>query len=97
LESAAHDDFQGVKRHKKHISNDTSQTAKNSTISAPKSVAGKLPTKAVITRNFYAPLRTNDMDTETTAEENTLPEKEVPRKSGRPPLLPQTSFDSRVT
>jgi hypothetical protein len=79
MESAAHDDFQEVKRCKRHIYNDTSQTAKNSTISAPKSAASKLPTKAVITCNFFAPLRTNDMDTETTGEENTLPEKEAPR------------------
>jgi hypothetical protein len=81
LESAAHDDdFQELERRKRHLSNVTSQTAKKPTISAPKSAAGKLPTKAVITRNFFAPLRTNDMDTETTAAENTLPDKEAPRK-----------------
>jgi hypothetical protein len=92
LELAAHDDdFQKVKRDKRHISNDTSQTAEKSTISAPKSAADKLLTKTVITRNFFAPLRTNDKDTESTETENTLPEKEAPRKSGRPPPIVMTS------
>jgi hypothetical protein len=35
--TAQNDDFQEVKRCKRHISNDTSQTAEKSTISAPKS------------------------------------------------------------
>jgi hypothetical protein len=71
---SGHDgDFQEVKRRKRHISNNTSQTAEKSTISAPKSAAGKLPTKTVMTRNFFAPLRTNDMDTESTETDNTLP------------------------
>jgi hemin uptake protein HemP len=84
LESAAHDDdFQEVKRRKRHNSNDTSQTAEKSITSAPKSAAGRLPTKAMISRNIFAPLRTNDMDTEITGAENTLPEKEAPRKSDR--------------
>jgi hypothetical protein len=97
LESVAHDDdFQEVKRCKRHISNDTSQTAKKSIISAPKSTAGKLPTKAVITRNFFAPLRTSDMDMETTGAENTLPEKEAPRKSGRPPPIVMTSTTNLI-
>jgi hypothetical protein len=79
LESAAHDDdLQEVKRRKRLISNDTSQTAKKSITSAPKSAAGKLPTKAVITRKYFAPLTTNDMDTETTGEQSTLSEKEAP-------------------
>jgi hypothetical protein len=97
LESAVHDDdFQGVKRHKRHISNDTSQTAKKSKISAPKSAAGKLPTKTMISRNFFAHRRTNDMDTETTGTENTLPEKEAPRKSGRPPPILMTSITNLI-
>jgi hypothetical protein len=97
LESAAHDDdFQEVKRSKRHICNDTSQTAKKSNTSAPKSAAGKLPTKTVITRNFIANLRTNDMDTESTETESTLPEKEAPRKSGRPPPIVITSTKNLI-
>jgi hypothetical protein len=59
---------------------DTSRTTKKSNTSVPKSTAVKLPTKAVISRNFFASLRNNDMDKETTEAENTLLEKEAPRK-----------------
>jgi hypothetical protein len=51
------------------------------------SAAFKMAPRAVITRDFFAPLRTNSMDTETTGAENTLPEEEAPRKSGRPPPI----------
>jgi hypothetical protein len=88
LELAAHDDdFQEVKRRKRHAS----QTAEKSITPAPTSAAGKLPNKTVITRNFFAPLRTNDMDMESTETENTLPEKEAPRKSGRPIVMTSTT------
>jgi hypothetical protein len=83
LESTAQDDdFREVKRRKRHISNDISQTAKKSTKSVPTSTAAKLPAKAVVTHNLVAPLRTNDMDTETTGAEKALPEQEAPT-SGR--------------
>jgi hypothetical protein len=68
------DDFQDVKRHKRHISNDTSQTTKESTKQVPTSTAVKLPSKSVLTRNFFAPLRTTDMDMK----------QEAPKRSGRP-------------
>jgi hypothetical protein len=91
LKSAAHyDDFHEVKGRKRHVSNDISQTAKKSTVPAPKFAAGKLTTKTVITCNFFAPLRTNDMDLETTGAENTLLEKEAPRKPGKPPPIVMT-------
>jgi hypothetical protein len=97
LESTApDDDFQEVKRRIRHMPNDTSQTAKKSTISAPKSAAGQLPTKAVITRNFFAPLRTNDMDTEATEAENSRPENQAPRKSGRLPTVGMTSTTNLI-
>jgi hypothetical protein len=83
LESMAHDDdFQEVKRRKRHICNDTSQAAKKSTISVPKSSAVKLPQKAVLTRNFFASLRTTDTDSETIGAQNTTG-AEAPRKSVR--------------
>jgi hypothetical protein len=37
--------------------------------------------------NFFAPLRTTDMDTETTGAENALPELEVSRKPSRLPQI----------
>jgi hypothetical protein len=83
VESAAHvDDFQEVKRRKRHVSNNISQTAVKSTKLAPTSAAVKLPPKAALTRNFFAPLESTDMDTETTEAESTLPEREAPRKPG---------------
>jgi hypothetical protein len=45
----------------------------------------------VLTRNFFAHLRTNDTGTETVGAENTVPAKEAPRKSGRPPPIVMTS------
>jgi hypothetical protein len=47
------------------------------------SSAVKLPPKAVLTCNFFAPLRATDMETETTGTENTLLVQKIPRKLGR--------------
>jgi hypothetical protein len=91
VESTAQDDFQEVKRCKRQIFNDTSRTARKSTNPVPTSVVVKLPPKAVLTHNFFAPLRTSDMDMETTGIENTLPEQEANRKSSRPPTIVMTS------
>jgi hypothetical protein len=42
--------------------------------------------------NFFAPLRTTDMDMETSEAENTLPVWETPRKPGRlPPIMTSTT------
>jgi hypothetical protein len=76
--TAQDDDFHEVKRRKRHISNNTSETAKKSTKPDPTSTAVKLPPKAVLTRNFFAPFRTTDMDMETTEAKNTLPEQKAP-------------------
>jgi hypothetical protein len=51
----------------------------------------KMPPKAVLSHNFFAPLRTADMDIETTEAEKTLQEQEAPRKPGRPPPIVMTS------
>jgi hypothetical protein len=93
VESAVQeDDFREVKRRKRHICNDTSETAKKSTKPVPTTAAVKLPQKAVLTR---------DTDSETIGAEKTLPEQGTPRKLGRQPpvvmTLPQTSFDSKAT
>jgi hypothetical protein len=63
---AQDDDFQELKRHKRNIYKDTTQTAKNLNESVPTSAAGRLPPKAVLTHNFFTSLRTTDMHTETT-------------------------------
>jgi hypothetical protein len=96
VESAAPDDYHKVKRRKRHISNNTWQTAKKSTKPVPTSTAVKLPPKAVSTCTFSTPLRTTDMDTETSGAENTLAEQEASRKPGRPPLRIMTSTTNLI-
>jgi hypothetical protein len=94
--TAQDDDFREVNKRKGHNSDGTSQSAKNSTKTVPMSAAFKLPPKAVSIRNFFAPLRTTGMDTETAGAENTLPEQEAPRKSGRPPPIVMTSTTNLI-
>jgi hypothetical protein len=65
-----------------YYSDDTSQTAKMSTILVPKFAVAKLPKKAVTSHNFFPPLRTNNMDTE-----KEPPEQVAPRESSGPPPI----------
>jgi hypothetical protein len=90
------DEFLEVKKLKGHNFDDTSQSAKNSSKTVPISAAFKLPPDAVSTRKFFGPLRTTGMNTETVGAENTLPEQEVPRKSGRPPPIVMTSTTNLI-
>jgi hypothetical protein len=62
--------FYEARRHERHTSNNTLQTAKNSTTPVPTSADVKLPPKSVLPRNFFTSLRTTDMGMETTVEEN---------------------------
>jgi hypothetical protein len=98
VESRAQDDeFQEVKRRKRHISNNTSQTAKKSTKQLPTSAAVKMPPKAVLLiPKSFASLRTTDMDTEATEAENTLPEQNSPRKPGRQTPIVMTSTTNLI-
>jgi hypothetical protein len=89
--TAQFNDFQEIKRRKRHISYDNSERAQKSTKSVPIPTAVKQPPKAVPTSKFSAPIRTNDKDTETAGAENTLPEQEAPRKAGRPPPITSTT------
>jgi hypothetical protein len=93
--TAQDDDFRQVKKRRRQISNDISQTAKKLTKPAPTSITVKLPPKVVVTHNFYAPLRT-DRNMKTTGADNTLPEQEAPRKSGRPPPTVMTSTTNLI-
>jgi hypothetical protein len=101
VELTAQDDLQEVKRRKRHIYNNASHAAKKSTKPFPTSTAVKMPPKAVLTRNFFAPLRPADMDTETTEGEKTLLGQKAPRKPSRSPpimiLLPQTHSTQTTT
>jgi hypothetical protein len=62
----------------------------------PTSAAVKLPPKTVLTHNFFATLRTTDMDTGTIGAENALPKKEAPRESGRTPPMVITSTTNLI-
>jgi hypothetical protein len=94
--TAQDDDFQEIKRRKRHISDNYSQTAKKSTKPVPIAAAVILLLKVVLTRNFFAPLRTTDMDTMTTGTENTLPDQKAPRKPGRSPPVMMTSTTNLI-
>jgi hypothetical protein len=50
---AQDDNFQEINRQRRHISNNTSQTAKKLNKPVPISTAVKLPPKAELTRNFF--------------------------------------------
>jgi hypothetical protein len=66
------------------------QTAKKLNKEVPTSTTVKMPSKAVLTHNFFTPLRTT-MGMETTEVKNTLLEQEAPRKPGRLSSIVMTS------
>jgi hypothetical protein len=80
----------------RYLCNNTSQTAKKSTKPVPTSTAANLPLKIVLTRNFFTPLRTTDIDMGTTVIENTLSEQKAPRKPGRPPPIVMASATNLI-
>jgi hypothetical protein len=68
MESLAQgNNFHEVKKCKRHISNNTLQTAQTKPV--PISTTVRLPPKSVLTQNFFASLKTTDMDMETTGVE----------------------------
>lgn len=54
-------------------------------------MAVKTAPKEAVTRNFFAPFRTTDMDTDTTGAEAMPLEEAVPGKTDRPPPIVVTS------
>jgi hypothetical protein len=72
---AQDDDFQEIKRRKKHISNVTSWTAKKSTMSVPTFATVTLPLNVVLTRKLFGSLTILT----TIGAENRLPKQEDPR------------------
>jgi hypothetical protein len=61
-----------------------------------KKVALPASTVKVATKNFFAPLRTNNMDTDAPDTESTATEKAVPEKLGRPPPIVLTSTSNLI-
>jgi hypothetical protein len=70
------DGFKEVHRLKRHCNEDPAQTTKK--------VALLASAVKVTTKNFFAPLQTNNMDTDVPGTESTTTEKAVP-EMGRPP------------
>jgi hypothetical protein len=54
------------------------------------------PPKEVVNRNFFAPLRAADIDTDTCGTEATSNEEAVPDKTGRPPPITLTSTTNLI-
>jgi hypothetical protein len=56
-----------------------------------------MPPKAVLTSKFFAPLRTTDMETETTEAKNTLPIRRLPENQvGSQPAIVMTSTTNPI-
>jgi hypothetical protein len=64
-------DFHKVRRRKRHISNNPSQTAKKSSKPVPASTSLKLLPKEIITCNFFTPPKYTDMNSKSIGAENT--------------------------
>jgi hypothetical protein len=87
-QSAKDGGFQEVRRRKRQGSEETAKVSKKPTVTATTPAAVKLPPRETATRNFFAPLRTAEMDTDTTITESTTTEEAVTSKTSR---LPQSS------
>jgi hypothetical protein len=62
----------------------------------PKKVALPASTVKVATKNFFTPLRRNNMDTDALDTESTTTQKAVQQKSGRPPSIVLTSASNLI-
>jgi hypothetical protein len=80
------DGFKEFRRRKRHNTNESAPNSKKAGFSAVDT-----PHKKVATRNFFAPLRASDMDTDSTNTEVTPREAAAPAKPGRPPPIVLTS------
>jgi hypothetical protein len=90
------DNFQGVKYHKRNISNDTSDTQTWNWINQSQHQQLANCLQKQLTYNFFTPLSTTDMDTETTRSQHALLEHMAPRKSGRLPPIAMTSATNLI-
>jgi hypothetical protein len=91
------DDFQEVRRRKRRATNETTGTSKKATVQNKTSTALNIPLpKEVVTRNFFAPFRATDMDTDVSGTEANSNEEAVPGKTGRPPPIILTSTTNLI-
>jgi hypothetical protein len=85
------DGFKEVRRRKRHSTNEAALTSKK-----PAAEAKNTPNKEVAMRNFFAPLRATNMDTDTSGAEATTVEEAVPGKAGRPPPIILTATTNLI-
>jgi hypothetical protein len=85
------DDFQEVRRRKRRATDETTGTSNKETVQTKMPAALNIPPKEVVTRNFFAPLKAADMDTDASGTEANSNEEAVPGKRGRPPPTILTS------
>jgi hypothetical protein len=83
--STQEDGFTEVRRRKRQNSDNVAQTSKKAAPAAA-SAHADAPSK-VATRNFFTPLRTTTMDTDSSGSESTPQEETVPEKTCRPPTI----------
>jgi hypothetical protein len=83
---ATQDSFQEVRRHKRRSSNGAVRTSKMPVVAARPAAVNPTP-KAVLTRNFFAPVRAASMDTEASDTEENPQEEETLGKTCRPPPI----------
>jgi hypothetical protein len=84
------EDFQEVRRRKRHNTSEAAPTSKKAVPTATSDPA-TTPPKQITTRNFFAPLHAANMDTDTAGSEASTSTATAPRKTGRPPPIILTS------
>jgi hypothetical protein len=83
------DGFKEVRNRKRHSSQEATSSPKKATLPAPST--------KVATKNFFAPLLTANMDTDSPAAESSpATEEAVPTKAGRPPPIVLTSATNLI-
>jgi hypothetical protein len=87
---AQDEDFQEVRRRKLHNTSEAAPTSKKAVPTATSDPV-TTPSKEITTRNFFAPLRAANMDTDSAGSEDSTSAATAPGKTGRPPPIILTS------
>jgi hypothetical protein len=90
------DGFQEVRGRKRRATDETTGTSKKAAVQTKTSTALNITPKEVVTRNFFGPLRTADMDTDASGTKATSNEEAVPGETGRPPPIIPTSTTNLI-
>jgi hypothetical protein len=86
-ESKKEDGFQEVRRRKRYITEEEAHTSKK----AAQPTTSLAQKNEVATRNFFAPIRTTTMDTDSPVSDSASAEVGGSEKAGRPPAIVLTS------